>query len=84
MEQYKRYEGLSSQCKAVAGGTDLAHFSRSLPQPPHNRYMMKRLFCPPQPPQPDPDAPDADKNTDIQNVSINHNSTTYIRTYPLK
>lgn len=71
MEQYKRYEGLSSQCKAVSGTTDLAHFVRSLPAPPHNRTVVKRLFCPPQPPIPDQNE-DGEKITDIQNVSVRH------------
>lgn len=71
MEQYKRYEGLSCQCKAVSGVTDLTHFVRSLPAPPPNRTVMKRLFSPPQPPMPDPESVDADKNIDFQNVSTN-------------
>ncbi|GLV34333.1 Stac-like [Carabus blaptoides fortunei] len=70
MEQYKRYEGLSCQCKAVSGVTDLAHLVRSLPSPPPNRSVMKRLFAPPQPPMPDPESADGDKTVDFQNENI--------------
>lgn len=59
-EQARRYEVLSSQCRAVMAPTDLAHFVRSLsPLPnPHPSHRL-RLFTPPQPPPSEnPDQPD--------------------------
>jgi hypothetical protein len=54
LEQSRRYDGLSSQCRAVAGPTDLAHFVRSLPTQPHNphRPALHHNFVAPHPPPP--------------------------------
>ncbi|KAK7791980.1 hypothetical protein R5R35_007968 [Gryllus longicercus] len=66
IEQSRRYDGLATQCRAVAGPPDLAHFVRSLPPPPQAplRPALRHNFAPPQPPPPPepldgPDAPDA-------------------------
>ncbi|CAG2068077.1 unnamed protein product [Timema podura] len=58
-EQYRRYEGLSSQCKAVLPSTDLAHFVRSVTVPQHHphRPSLRHNFLAPQPPPP-PEVPD--------------------------
>ncbi|VEN64193.1 unnamed protein product [Callosobruchus maculatus] len=52
MEQCRRYEALSSQCRAVSGPVDLSHLSRALPTPPGRGPIIKRVFVPPQPPPP--------------------------------
>jgi hypothetical protein len=59
LEQSRRYDGLSSQCRAVAGPTDLAHFVRSLPTPQHNPHhpSLHHNFVAPLPPPP-PESPD--------------------------
>ncbi|XP_021916286.1 uncharacterized protein LOC110828105 isoform X2 [Zootermopsis nevadensis] len=55
LEQSRRYDGLSSQCRAVAGPTDLAHFVRSLPTPQHNPHhpSLRHNFVAPSPEAPD-------------------------------
>ena len=59
VEQSRRYDGLSSQCRAVAGPTDLAHFVRSLPTPQHNPHhpSLRHNFVAPLPPPP-PETPE--------------------------
>uniref|UniRef100_A0A1V1FKT3 Putative cysteine-rich protein 13 n=1 Tax=Reticulitermes speratus TaxID=60591 RepID=A0A1V1FKT3_9NEOP len=59
IEQSRRYDGLSSQCRAVAGPTDLAHFVRSLPTPQHNPHhpSLHHNFVVPLPPPP-PETPE--------------------------
>lgn len=59
VEQSRRYDGLSSQCRAVAGPTDLAHFVRSLPTPQHNPHhpSLHHNFVAPLPPPP-PETPE--------------------------
>lgn len=68
MEQYRRYEALISQCKAVSGPTDIAHVARALPAPQGRPPTMKRTFVAPQPPPP-PDPVDGNDAQDVQNVS---------------
>lgn len=50
-EQSRRYEGLTSQCRAVQGSTDLAHLVRSVTMPA-NHPPVRRHFAAPQPPPP--------------------------------
>ena len=59
VEQSRRYDGLSSQCRAVAGPTDLAHFVRSLPTIQHNPHhpSLRHNFVAPLPPPP-PETPE--------------------------
>lgn len=59
IEQSRRYDGLSSQCRAVAGPTDLAHFVRSLPVPHNNPHhpSLRHNFMVPHPPPP-PEVPE--------------------------
>ncbi|CAO1427466.1 unnamed protein product [Diamesa serratosioi] len=52
VEQAKRYEGLSSQCKNVSGQQDLTNFARILPLTPNLLRLPKKIFAPPQPPAP--------------------------------
>ena len=52
VEQAKRYEGLSSQCKNVSGQQDLSNFARILPFTPNLLRVPKKIFAPPQPPAP--------------------------------
>ncbi|CAH0770999.1 unnamed protein product [Bemisia tabaci] len=56
IEQSRRYETLSAQCRSVLPSNDLAHFVRSLsplPTHPHPTHRL-RLFNPPQPPNQEP------------------------------
>lgn len=50
-EQARRYEGLTTQCRAVQGPTDLAHLVRSVTIPA-NHPPVRRHFAAPQPPPP--------------------------------
>lgn len=69
VEQTKRYETLSNQCRTISGNTDLAHLSRSLPIPTGRNSVIKRIFVPPQPPA-SPEAAEGDvANGHIINVS---------------
>ncbi|XP_055687714.1 uncharacterized protein LOC129792563 isoform X8 [Lutzomyia longipalpis] len=58
IEQAKRYDGLSNQCKSVSGPQDLGHFTRVLPLPPNPSKVPKKAFAPPQP-VPGPETEDA-------------------------
>lgn len=72
MEQTRRYEGLSSQCRAVSGPPDLAHFVRSLPSPGGGpqRPALRHNFVPPQPPPP-PDTTDGTPGEPVANEALN-------------
>lgn len=48
LDQAKRYEGLSNQCKSVSGPTDLGNFMRVLPLPPITSRVPRKAFAPPQ------------------------------------
>lgn len=52
LEQAKRYDGLSNQCKSVSGPQDLSCFVRVLPLPPMPTRVPRKAFAPPQPPVP--------------------------------
>lgn len=67
MEQSRRYENLTTQCRAVTGPADLAHLARSLPAPQGRGLILKRPFVPPQPPPP-PESIDGEP-PEINNVS---------------
>lgn len=47
IDQAKRYDGLSNQCKAVSGPGDLGNFMRVLPLPPITTRVPRRAFAPP-------------------------------------
>lgn len=47
LDQAKRYEGLSNQCKAVSGPGDLGNFMRVLPLPPITNRVPRKAFAPP-------------------------------------
>lgn len=68
MEQFRRYEGLVSQCKTANGAADLAHVARTLPTPQGRGLVLKRPFVPPQPPPP-PEPVDG-VDGELQNVSF--------------
>ncbi|XP_059620492.1 uncharacterized protein LOC132264349 isoform X1 [Phlebotomus argentipes] len=57
IEQAKRYDGLSNQCKSVSGPQDLGHFTRVLPLPANPSKVPRKAFAPPQP-APGPEAED--------------------------
>lgn len=71
IEQSRRYDGLATQCRAVAGPPDLAHLVRSLPQPPPGpiRPAMRHNFAPPHPPPP-PELPEG-ADPDAQMAHLN-------------
>ena len=47
LDQAKRYDGLSNQCKAVSGPADLGNFMRVLPLPPITNRVPRKAFAPP-------------------------------------
>ncbi|XP_066994255.2 SH3 and cysteine-rich domain-containing protein 3 isoform X5 [Anabrus simplex] len=68
MEQSRRYDSLSSQCRAVLGPPDLAHFVRSLPQTTGpQRPALRHNFVPPHPPPPPPDVTDGPGGENVSN-----------------
>lgn len=47
IDQAKRYDGLSNQCKSVSGPGDLGNFMRVLPLPPITSRVPRKAFAPP-------------------------------------